>query len=83
MFFKLFFKHLSESKKLSYVREHGVMIGTRMRDERKIFLYMIKDFFVEVVYKDDNMDEVAERLGMFNSLSGLNSYLESEFKAAF
>jgi hypothetical protein len=83
MFFKLFFKHLSESKKLSYVRDHGVMIGTRMRDERKIFLYMIKDFFVEVVYKDDNMDEVAERLGMFNSLSGLNNYLEKEFKAAF
>ncbi|NOS55785.1 MAG: hypothetical protein HOP37_05945 [Cyclobacteriaceae bacterium] len=83
MFFKLFFKHLSESKKLNYVREHGVMIGTRMRDERKIFLYMIKDFFVEVVYKDDNMDEAAERLGMFNSLSGLNSYLEREFKAAF
>jgi hypothetical protein len=83
MFFKLFFKHLSESKKLNYVREHGVMIGTRMRDERKIFLYMIKDFFVEVVYKDDNMDEAAERLGMFNSLSGLNSYLEREFKTAF
>jgi hypothetical protein len=83
MFFKLFFIHLSESKKLSYVRDHGVMIGTRMRDERKIFLYMIKDFFVEVVYKDDNMDEVAERLGMFNSLNGLNSYLEKEFKAAF
>jgi len=67
MFFKLFFKHLSESKKLSYVRDHGVMIGTRMRDERKIFLYMIKDFFVEVVYKDDNMDDVAECLGTFNS----------------
>lgn len=83
MFFKLFFKHLSESKKLNYVREHGVMIGTRMRDERKIFLYMIKDYFVEVVYKDDNMDEAAERLGMSNSLSGLNSYLEREFKAAF
>ena len=59
MFFKLFFKHLSESKKLNYVREHGVMIGTRMRDEQKLFLYMIKDFIVEVVYKDDNMYEAA------------------------
>ncbi len=67
MCFKLFSKHLSESKKLSYVRDHGVMIGTRMRDERKLFLYMIKDFIVEVVYKDDNMDDVAECLGTFNS----------------
>ncbi len=83
MFFKLFFKHLSESKKLKYVRDHGVMIGSRMRNERKVFLYMIKDLFVEVVYKDDNMDESAERLGTFTSLSGLNSYLEREFKTAF
>lgn len=70
MFFKLFFKHLSESKKLSYVRDHGVMIGTRMRDEQKLFLCMIKDFIVEVVYKDDNMDDVAECLGTFNSPNG-------------
>jgi hypothetical protein len=49
------------------VRDHGVMIGKRMRDERKLFLYMIKDFIVEVVYKDDNMDDVAECLGTFNS----------------
>lgn len=67
MCFKLFFKHLSQSKKLSYVRDHGVMIGKRMRDERKLFLCMIKDFIVEVVYKDDNMDDVAECLGTFNS----------------
>jgi hypothetical protein len=83
MLFNLFFKYLSESKKLHYVREHGVMIGSRMRNERKVFLYMIKDLFVEVVYKDDNMDESAERLGTFTSLSGLNSYLEREFKTAF
>lgn len=83
MLFKLFFKYLSESKKLTYVQEHGVMIGSRMRNERKVFLYMIKDLFVEVVYKNDNMDETAERLGMFTSLRGLNSYLEREFKTAF
>lgn len=45
----------------------GVMIGTRMRYEQKLFLCMIKDFIVEVVYKDDNMDDVAECLGTFNS----------------
>ena len=83
MFFKLFFNHLPESKKLAYVREYGVMIGSRMRNERKVFLYMIKDLFVEVVYKNDNIDETAEHLGTFNSLSGLNSYLEREFKTAF
>jgi hypothetical protein len=83
MFFKLFFKHLSESKKLNYLRRHGVMLGTRMRNNRKVFLYMVKDFFVEVVYKNDSKDEMAESLGTFTSLDKLNSYLENEFKTAF
>ena len=59
------------------------MIGKRMRDERKLFLYMIKDFIVEVVYKDDNMDDVAECLGTFNSPNRQNRYLEREFKTPF
>lgn len=83
MLFKLFFKHFSESKKLNYLREHGIMLGTRMRNKRKVFIYMLKDFFVEVTYKNDCLDEPAESLGTFNSLERLNSYLEKEFRAAF
>ncbi len=83
MLFKLFFKYLSESKKLSYLHKNGIMLGTRMRNNRKVFLYMVKDFFVEVVYKDDSADETPESLGTFSNLDGLNSYLEKEFKAAF
>ena len=83
MFFKLFFKHLSESKKLNYLHEHGIMIGSRVRNNRKVVLYMIKDFFVEVMYRNDNIDESAESLGTFTSLKGLNSYLEGEFKRVF
>jgi hypothetical protein len=83
MLFKLFFKYLSESKKLNYLRKNGIMLGTRMRNNRKVFLYMVKDFFVEVMYKNDSIDESAESLGTFTSLKGLNSYLEKEFKTAF
>ncbi len=83
MLFKLFFKYLSESKKLNYLRKNGIMLGTRVRNNRKVFLYMVKDFFVEVIYKNDSKDEVAESLGTFSNLEGLNSYLEKEFKTAF
>ena len=83
MFFKLFFKYLSESKKLNYLRKHGVILGTRMRKNHKVFLYMVKDFFVEVIYKNDSAEENAESLGTFTSLEGLNSYLEKEFRTAF
>lgn len=83
MIFKFLFKHFSESRKLQYLREHGTMLGTRIRNNRKVFLYMVKDFFVEVIYQNDNADENAESLGTFTSLEGLNSYLEREFKTAF
>jgi hypothetical protein len=59
------------------------MLGTRVRNNRKVFLYMVKDFFVEVIYKNDSTDEAAESLGTFTSLEGLNSYLEKEFKTSF
>jgi hypothetical protein len=58
------------------------MLGTRMRNNRKVFLYMVKDFFVELIYKNDNENEMAESLDTFTSLKGLNSYLENEFKTA-
>lgn len=83
MFYKLIFKNLSESGKLRFLREHGVSLGVRMRENRKVFIYMVKDFFVEVLYQHDNSEGDAEKLNVFDSLKGLNSYLEKEFKTAF
>ena len=77
------FKNLSESGKLRFLREHGVSLGVRMRENRKVFIYMVKDFFVEVLYQHDNIEGEAEKLNVFDSLKGLNSYLEKEFKTAF
>jgi len=83
MFFKLAFKYFSTAKKMEVLREGGVMLGTRVRNGRKVYLYMLKDFFVEVLYQDDNLDMEAERLETFSSLDNLNNYLEREFKTAF
>jgi hypothetical protein len=46
-------------------------------------MFHAKSFFVEVIYQQDNSDSKAERLNIFNSLKGLNSYLENEFRTAF
>jgi hypothetical protein len=83
MFYKLIFKNLSESGKLRFLRDHGVSLGVRMRENRKVFIYMVKDFFVEVIYQQDNTESEAETLNIFDSLKGLNSYLENEFRTAF
>ena len=83
MLFKLVFKYFSVAKKMEVLKEAGVMLGTRARSGRKVYLYMLKDFFVEVVYMSDNLDLEAERVETFSNLDNLNSYLEREFKTAF
>jgi hypothetical protein len=83
MFYKLIFKNLSESGKLRFLRKHGVSLGVRVRENRKVFIYMVKDFFVEVLYRNDNNEGEAERLNVFDSLKGLSAYLENEFRATF
>ena len=79
--FKLGFKYFPLTKQLDYLREYGVMLGSRMRDDRKILLYIVKDTFVEVMYKNDNIGKEIERLEVFKNLSRLNQYLKNEFNA--
>ncbi|MBS1489863.1 MAG: hypothetical protein JSS93_05010 [Bacteroidetes bacterium] len=83
MLFKWGFKYFSLAKQLVYLREHGIMLGSRMRSGRKVFLYMVKSLFVEVVYLNDSLDREPERLEIFNNLSQLNQYLEREFRTNF
>lgn len=78
MWFKWGFKYLSADKQLEYLREHGVMLGSRIRNERKVFLYMVKNFFVEVVYRNDSIEMDAESMNVFTNLNYLNRYLEKE-----
>lgn len=59
------------------------MLGTRIKDGRKIYIYMLKELFVEVIFKNDNVDENPEKLNILNGLKNLNSYLEKEFKTSF
>jgi hypothetical protein len=83
MIFKWGFKHFSLSKQLEYLKEHGIMLGSRMHNDRMVFLYMVKSFFVEVIYKNDTLEKEVEKLNVFSSLNHLNQYLEKEFKSSF
>lgn len=75
---KWIFRFFSETKKVEYLKDCGVLLGSRIRNGRKIYLYMLKDIFVEVIFKNDSMDMEPERLATFNSLKKLNIYLEKE-----
>lgn len=80
---RIFFKFLSESKQISYLRENGTMLGTRIKNGRKAYLYMLRDFCAEVIFKNDNEFQEAERIKTFPSVREFNNYLEQEFKASY
>lgn len=83
MILRFFFSRLSIEKQVSYLKKKGIGLGTRLKGGRKIYIYMLSDLFVEVVYKNDNADQIPERLSMLRGLSSLNEYLENEFKTSF
>jgi hypothetical protein len=83
MLFKLAFKYFSASKRIEVLQEKGILLGTRLRNSRKVYLYMLHDFFVEVIYQSDDLDLYPEKMETFSNLDNLNSYLEKEFRAAF
>jgi hypothetical protein len=83
MFGRLLFKYLSESKQISYLREKGTILGTRLKNGRTAYLYLIKDFCVEVIFQKDNAELAPERVKTFANVQEFNLYLENEFRASF
>ena len=83
MILKWAFRYFSENKKIDYLKDQGIMLGTRSRLGRKVYLYMLRDFFVEVMYQNDNIDMNPEMLKTFTNVSNLNAYLEKDFRSTF
>ena len=83
MILRFFFKHLSITKQVLYLRKKGILLGTRLKDGRKIYIYMFRDLFIEVLYINDDASEAPEKVYLLNGLKNLNSYLEKEFKTTF
>lgn len=83
MIHRLIFSYLSLEKKVKYLHKKGVALGSRFKDGRQIHMYMIRNLFVEVMYKEDKIYLPAEKVTILNGLSNLNQYLESEFRSKF
>ena len=83
MLFKFLFKQWPLLKQVDYLRRKGILIGTRTKDARKIHIYMYREIFAEVVFKQDNPDGEVESANIVQGLKNLNSYLEKDFKTTF
>jgi hypothetical protein len=83
MILKFFFQRLSLQSQVAMLKKKGIMLGTRVKNGRKIYIYMLRDLFAEVHYTNDNTEGSPESLNLLRGLKNLNDYLEREFKASF
>lgn len=58
-------------------------MGTRLKDGRKMYVYMLNNLFVEVCFKHDNTEEAPEKVKMITGLANLTQYLEKDFRSSF
>jgi hypothetical protein len=83
MFFKFLFKQWPLHKQVSFLKKKGILIGSRTREGRKIYIYMYRDHFAEVLFKNDNPDHEIEHANIVRGLKDLNTHLEKDFKTTF
>ncbi|HEY3405248.1 MAG TPA: hypothetical protein VGK59_17810 [Ohtaekwangia sp.] len=83
MLLSFFFKNLPLTKQVNYLKKKGIGLGTRLKDGRKIYIYMLRDLFIEVLYVNDNSENIAERLNVISGVVNLNKHLENEFRNTF
>ena len=83
MILQFLFPHLSLSSQATRLQNDGISLGTRIKNGRKIYVYMFRDLFVEVSYVNDSPAESAERVNVLKGVKNLNAHLEKEFRASF
>jgi hypothetical protein len=75
---RLIFNFLSIRQKARFIQRFGSFVGSRVRENKIINLYMMDSFFVEVIYTSDNSGQV-EDIRSYQSLVKLKTYLSQEF----
>jgi hypothetical protein len=77
------FRYASQKNKEKTIAEVGTLMGIRESNGRKIFLIMVKTFFIEAYYVNDDADGELESFSVIGNIGLFNSYMEKAFKAAY
>ena len=83
MIYSFFFRNFSILKQVELLQTKGVSLGSRMKNGRKIYVYMLRSLFVEVQYENDDCAGSPEKVHILRGLRNLNAHLEREFRASF
>jgi hypothetical protein len=82
LFLRFFFKRWSLAKQADFMKKKGIMLASRKKSGRTIYIYMFESLFAEITFSEDDQEKQAERLLVLGDLEKLNKHLERETKAA-
>jgi hypothetical protein len=80
MLLKFIIKRLSVSHQACFMKKRGIVLGTRTKDNRQIYLYMVSSLFAEIRYEDDNPRMKVEALVLIDGLKKFTHYLEKDVR---
>lgn len=80
MLTKFLFNRMSIAQRVKFLKKRGIILGTRLRDGRIVHMYMFRNLFAEITFKDDNPAKEVESFSMVSGLDELNEKLENEIR---
>lgn len=80
MIYRLIFNRSPEEKKKAILTTKGVNIGCFIKDNRKAYVYLLDNFFVEVLYANDDVNDAIEEAKTFTDYRKLEKYLEESVR---
>ena len=80
MFMRFLFRQFSLSRQVSFIKKHAVIVGVRKKKDRHAYLYMFRNLFAEILYRNDDPGDKPESIKIFDGLKKLNYHLEKEIK---
>jgi hypothetical protein len=80
MLLKLFFNRWSVSRQANFMKRRGVVLGTRQKDGRQSYVYMVNNLFAEIFYEDDNPSLTVETVIVIYGMSKLQRHLEKDIR---
>lgn len=77
---RVFFRWLSVKRQAAFMKRRGIILGTREKNGRQGYLYMVNNLFAEIFFENDNPQLDAERIVVLRGLKSLNFYLEKDVR---
>lgn len=83
MLLRFLFGRLPIKSQVSFLKKQGITLGTRLKDGRRVYVYMLRNLFVEVQYVRDNDKNMPQTTFLISGIDNLKKHLENEFRRIF